>query len=208
MNDISQAFKKHYTSRVVEHGPNAAGVDWIQTETANVTYRYMIELFRDSPREAPIQLLDVGCGYGGLLAYAKEHGFTLDYTGIDIVPEMIEHGRHLHPDAKFILGDFTTMKHLGHYDYVTCNGILTLKLAASILDMHKYADSMIRKMFDACKIGMCFNVMTTRVNFQIEDSYYRSPVETLAFCLSELSNKVKIDHNHPRYQFTTYVYRE
>jgi hypothetical protein len=42
----------------------------------------------------------------------------------------------------------------------------------------------------------------------VDYAYYRSPVEILAFCLPELSNKCRIDHAYNRFEFTTYVYRD
>lgn len=83
-----------------------------------------------------------------------------------------------------------------------------MKLTASGLDMNKYAARLIRKMFNLAKVGIAFDIMTNQVNYMVEQSYYRSPVEILAFCLSELSTKVAIDHAYERYEFTTYVFRE
>lgn len=208
MQGISEAFSDHYAKKLEQHGPTAAGVDWNKEETANLTYHYALKLIRPEYVRNRIMVLDVGCGYGGLLSYAKQHGFDMDYTGIDIVPEMTKHGAILHPDAKFIAGDFLKVVDLGRFDYVVCNGAMTIKLKASVLDMHRYADAMSRKMYEAAQTGLSFNLITNRVNFQVENSYYRSPVETLAFCLSELSDRVIIDYDHPRYQFWTYVYRQ
>jgi SAM-dependent methyltransferase len=205
--EISKAFREHYAKKLEQYGPTAAGVDWIKEATAELTYFYALKLIRSDHPQTQIKVLDVGCGYGGLLTYAEQHGFDLDYTGIDIVPEMIEHGKKLHPQATFLVGDFLDLQDVGQYDYVICNGAMTIKLKASTLEMHHYVDAMLRKMFGAAKVGLSFNVMTNRVNFQVENSYYRSPVETLAFCLSELSENVVLDHDHPRYQFWTYVYR-
>jgi hypothetical protein len=50
--------------------------------------------------------------------------------------------------------------------------------------------------------------MSNRVNYMVDYAYYRSPVEILAFCLPELSNKCRIDHAYNRFEFTTYVYRD
>jgi SAM-dependent methyltransferase len=207
MHGISEAFREHYAKKLEKHGPTAAGVDWVKEAAAEMSYFYAMKLIRSADLKKKIKVLDVGCGYGGLLAYAKQNGFDLDYTGIDIVPEMIEHGRKLHPKATFLVGDFLELKDMGQYDYVICNGAMTIKLKASTLEMHHYVDAMLRKLFCAAKVGLSFNVMTNRVNFQAENSYYRSPVETLAFCFSELSENVVLDHDHPRYQFWTYVYR-
>ena len=50
-------------------------------------------------------VLDVGCGPGYWTAYLHEHG--LDVTGIDPVPEFIEHARAHHPGPGFELGSMS-----------------------------------------------------------------------------------------------------
>ena len=47
------------------------------------------------------RVLDVGCGPGYWTAYLHEHG--LDATGIDVVPQFIEHARAHHPGPHFEL---------------------------------------------------------------------------------------------------------
>ena len=53
-------------------------------------------------RTAPGQVVDVGCGPGYWTAYLHEQG--LQMTGIDPVPEFIEHARAHHPGPDFELG--------------------------------------------------------------------------------------------------------
>jgi ubiquinone/menaquinone biosynthesis C-methylase UbiE len=47
-------------------------------------------------------VLDVGCGPGHLTAHLRSLG--VDATGIDLVPEFIDHARATYPDARFELG--------------------------------------------------------------------------------------------------------
>lgn len=49
--------------------------------------------------------------------------------------------------------------------------------------------------------------MTTKVNYMVENQYYRNPVELFAYCLAEITNKVRIDHAYPLYEYTVYLYR-
>jgi SAM-dependent methyltransferase len=207
-SEISAAFRKHYGTTLAKHGPNAAGTDWRLEKYAAIAYDKMMAVLLDRDKGARPSLLDIGCGYGGLLSHAKKVGVTLDYSGIDIVPEMVQHGRSFHPDATFFVGDAQSFEFPRRYDYVVCNGLLSLKLDASILDMNVYAARLIRHMFSLASTGIAFNIMTNRVNFMEDHMYYRSPVEILAFCLSELSNKCRIDHAYNRYEFSTYVYRD
>jgi len=205
---ISAAFRRHYETTIAKHGPNVAGVDWRVEEYAEIAYVKMMAVLLDPHKGTRPSLLDIGCGYGGLLSHAKKVGVALDYSGIDIVPEMVQYARSFHPDGTFFVGDAQVFDFPRLYDYVVCNGLLSLKLEASILDMNIYAARLIRRMFSLASTGIAFNVMTNRVNFTVNHMYYRSPVEILAFCLSELSNKCRIDHAYNRYEFTTYVYRD
>lgn len=50
----------------------------------------------------PGAVLDVGCGPGHLTAHLRS--LDVDATGIDLVPEFIDHARAAHPDGRFELG--------------------------------------------------------------------------------------------------------
>ena len=50
----------------------------------------------------PGAVLDVGCGPGHLTAHLRSLG--VDATGIDLVPEFIDHARAAHPDGRYELG--------------------------------------------------------------------------------------------------------
>ena len=50
----------------------------------------------------PGAVLDVGCGPGHLTAHLSSLG--IDATGIDMVPEFLDHARTAHPDGRYVLG--------------------------------------------------------------------------------------------------------
>ena len=207
--EISGAFLRHYGEKIEAHGPTAKGLDWGAEGDVELRYDKMLEVIPRQDRGGRPSLLDVGCGYGGLLGHARAGGLDLDYTGIDQVEATIAHGRDLYRGARFLTGDVLAWEFGDEtFDYVVCSGILTLKLTASIQDMHKYFQALCRKMFALSRKGFAFNVMTNCVNFTADNLYYRSPVEVLAFCLSDFSNKVRLDQSYPLYEFTTYVYRD
>lgn len=157
--------------------------------------------------DAPYSLLDVGCGYGGLFDYFKAHQLPITYTGIDICEGMIDHAKAQHPEGTFICGSVQEMDAHQSFDYVVCNGILTQKLTVSGRDMDAYAQALIKTMYAHCRTGIAFNVMTTHVDYQEPNLYYRNPVELLAWCMTTLSPKVRLDHSYPMFEYTLYVYR-
>lgn len=218
MDPLTELFRQHHVKKFQEHGATAKGVDW--NDEGEMRFRYdkiLRVLDRDFDRPAgPPSLLDVGCGWGGLLGHCQEGGLAVDYTGIDVVEEMVAYARDHFPAGRFLVQDVFDMEGDGLYDYVVCNAILTQRLSATVIEMERFSNAMIRKMFALSRFGIAFNHMSTRVNFMVPNLYYRSPTELLAYCLSEISPKVRLDHGYSSlktgkgkfYDFTVYIYKD
>ncbi|MEM9110019.1 MAG: class I SAM-dependent methyltransferase [Planctomycetota bacterium] len=208
MDPITASLRDHYQRTFAEHGCSAAGVDWGTDESVRRRNHAMLQLVtNDLERPAKPSLLDVGCGYASLLDQANRTGVGLDYRGIDVVPAMTTAAAQRHPTASFRTLDVFDLVDDERYDYVVCNGILTQKLEASQLDMQEFAKRLIVSLFTHCSRGIAFNVMSSRVNFMADNLFYWSPVESLAYCISELSSSIGLDHHYLPYEYTVYVYR-
>lgn len=206
MHTISKSLEKHYTNKVKVHGANAKGVDWRDEETAYLRYQVMKNMLSSKHRK--FSLLDVGCGYGGFLGFLKKYNYCMDYTGIDISDLMIDYAKRAYKDSIFLNEDYLNHSCKFQYDYIICNGILTQKLDSSLLDMEAYLKLLIYKMFNDCKIGCCFNLMSSRVNYYSSHLFYRHPSEVITYCLSELTPYLKVDHSYGLYEFTVYLYKK
>lgn len=204
---VTGFLRDHYQSAFLTHGATTKGVDWGE-KTADLALRYdKMAAVISAGTPGPVSLLDVGCGYGGLRDHLISRNVAVEYTGIDVVPEMIASARNRHPDANFMLGDVLETNDLGEHDYVVCNGILTQKLDIPAAEMDAFASLLIRRMFSLCRIGIAFNVMTTKVNYFANNLYYRNPAELFAWCLTEFTRHIRIDHAYPLYEYTMYLYR-
>lgn len=209
MNEITRSLHDHYQSKFAEFGATVQGVDWgTKEENLHLRYDKMLEVIKSNDCENKPTFLDAGCGYAGLYDYAVKKGISLAYTGIDVVSSMITQARSQFPEARFECLDILEFKNGEKFDYVVCNGILTQKLSAGILEMEKYSRALIRKMFSLCKTGVAFNIMSSKVNFTVSNLFYKSPVELLSFCLDEITTRVMIDHAYGLYEYTVYLYRE
>jgi SAM-dependent methyltransferase len=210
IHEITKALADHYAVAFSTHGTTPKGVDWgANPQDHLLRLDRMLDVTRRGlPAGAKASLLDVGCGFGSLLDRSLERGLPLEYTGIDICEPMVEAARKRHPQARWLSGDILATPCIEHHDYVVCNGILTQKLGASIRDMDEFLKALVRQMFSLCRIGVAFNVMTSYVNFTAPNLYYRSPAELLAWCMSEISTKVVLDHAYPLFEYTLYLYRE
>jgi len=151
LSQISKQLGEHYDKKFEQFGANSQGVDWGEDERRlRLRYSKMLAIISKMepeliPEDLPAtdrvpSLLDVGCGYGGLLVYATEHKIPLVYTGIDMSAKMIAWAnKNLPEKGKFIAGDILNMKSSTQYDYVVCNGILTQKLDTPGVDMDDFA---------------------------------------------------------------------
>jgi len=208
--EISAALGAHYGRTFAEHGATGEGVDW-GPDPADHRLRLdrmlaVTEIGRQP--DAAQSLLDVGCGYGSLLDVIKERGLELSYTGIEICDAMLDSARARHPDAEWLGGDILQTTGERGYDYAVCNGVLTQKLAVSQRDMDAFLKAVVTRMFRMTRVGIAFNVMTTHVNFTAPNLYYRNPAELLAWCMSELTPRVRLDHAYPLFEYTLYLYHE
>ena len=218
MDDITRALKEHYARTFELYGATAKGVDWRDEEELTVRYDKMLAVMQKDFYILPLQpsILDVGCGWGGLLRRANELKLSLIYNGIDVVENMIDYGQKEFPDANFIHGDIFDLKGESNYDFVVCNAILTQKLSVTIPAMESYAKRLVCKMFEQCRHGISFNMMSTRVNFMVDNLYYQNPSELLTWILTEISPRVRLDHGYSSlvngqgkfYDFTVYIYKD
>ncbi|TKJ32030.1 methyltransferase type 11 [Blastococcus sp. CCUG 61487] len=69
-------------------------IEHVHTDDRELIERHLAPL--------PGPVLDLGCGPGQLTGYL--HSLGVEVTGIDPVPEFIEHARATHPGARFEVG--------------------------------------------------------------------------------------------------------
>lgn len=218
MDKITGLFAEHYARTFAAFGATPKGVDWNAEEDVRVRYAKMLDVMRKDflpPGGAP-SLLDVGCGWGGLYAYAKENGADVEYTGIELVQPMVDYAQQSFLEGKFICGDIFKTSFEHQFDFVVSSGILTLKVSATIPEMERFTKHLIHRMYSLCRHGIAFNMMSTRVNYMAPHLYYQNPAEMLSYCLSEVSPRVRLDHGYSSlgsglrrlYEFTVYVYKD
>lgn len=209
MSEITRNLKEHYAKKFQEFGATSEGVDWGPREKAALRYNAMLNVIPHSERKnlKGVSLLDIGSGYGGQLEFAIQNGLEdLDFTGIDVVKEMVDFGNEKFSQANFIEGDFLSMDINEQYDYVTCNGILTQKLSASYDEMKEYMDELVTKMFKVCRKGIAFNTMSTYVDYEMEGNFHNDPSELLRSMFKH-TRFVRLDHAYPLYEYTIYLYK-
>ena len=135
---------RHYDPRLKKYGETYKILDWESRETQFARFDVLIE----NVALEGSSLLDVGCGCGDLLSALGERGIPVDYSGVDILPGMIEKARSLHNSGGFFCGDIFASPPLlsERFDVVFVSGIFNLNLGnnAAFFDralpvLHGYA---------------------------------------------------------------------
>jgi 2-polyprenyl-3-methyl-5-hydroxy-6-metoxy-1,4-benzoquinol methylase len=217
MDKITSLLKDYHREVFLEHGATARGVDW--NDETEVLLRYdkmlkVIDMDFYGGAEIPT-ILDVGCGWGGMAKRARDTGAKVSIFGIDVVEEMIGYANKEFPEHCFKALDVFNIQEPEMCDFVVCNAILTQKHRISIPEMEQFTKRLIKKMFTLCRHGIAFNLMSTRVNYTVDNLYYQNPVEILSWLLTDVSPRVVLDHGYSSlvsgkgkyYDFTVYVYK-
>lgn len=197
----------HYEQCLERHGDNHLGVDWPKPEDAQTRYRVMLEIIRSSPGRK--SLLDFGCGAAHLYEFLRRMPREdVEYTGLDLSQKHVALCHRKFPEVSFVCGDVLAEGMvLPAYDYVVMNGVFTEKRSLSFDDMLAYFKALLRKVFQAAKVGVAFNVMSKQVDWEREDLFHL-PLDTLAgFLTRELSRNFIIRNDYGLYEYTTYLYR-
>jgi len=124
--DRKRAIQAHYEPRIKPDRPSYDVHDWSDPISQQTRFDILIQ-------EVPLagkSLLDVGCGLGDLLDYLRVCSLEVDYTGVDLLPQMIKTARRLHPAGRFLTADIFRRNPFGNakFDVVFCSGVFNLKL--------------------------------------------------------------------------------
>lgn len=145
-----------------------------------------------------ISLLDVGCGTADMLAYLHERRVVpVRYTGVDLLPGMVEKARVRFPDEQFAVGTLDVLEEGKTFDWVTAVGIfLTFGTEA-------YMQEMIWEMWKRCDEGIAFTCLQKPPDLlraeQGETAFAR---EVPLGILEKLTSRVILDASYAPHCYT------
>jgi SAM-dependent methyltransferase len=189
---------RYYTGRLASYGTGIQAVDWGSPASQELRFDVLCEV---GPLDGA-SLLDVGCGIGDLFAYLKRRHPTVAYTGVDLVPAMIDAARLRHPSGHWLVRDILADADADRFDYVVASGIFYLRRTAPL----DFLDHTVRRMFALCRRAAVFNTLSARAATHDPDEFHADPGEVLARCLA-ITPRVVLRHDYMSHDFTVYLYK-
>lgn len=194
---------QYYTERVTTYGPTARGVDWNSTESQVLRFEQLLKVCNV---DQSFSINDYGCGYGALLDYLTERGYSFEYRGFDVSKQMITEAikrRDGGSDSDF----FSDESLLTVADYTVASGIFNVKLRVSDDDWKAYLIDTLQRIARLSRRGFAFNVLTSYSDRDRmrPDLYYADPAFLFDYCKTHFSKFVSLLHDYPLYEFTIIV---
>ena len=189
----------HYRALVAAHGAAPAG-----TQMSAEGQRFRFEKLMEVADLAGSTVLDLGCGTGAFYPFLRGRFPDVRYTGLDILPEMIDVARRTHAGARFVCHDVLAAGALPEaYDFVLASVLFNNARP----DADDFMRAMLRAAFAATRRALAFNFISTHVNRVDAELAYHHPADVLRFCLDELGPRVALHHHYERCDVSVFCYR-
>lgn len=198
--DDKVLIRERYKDRLLQYGPGIKALASGTEERRAIRFGVLSEVGISEGAS----LLDVGCGFADYYAYLKDRGVNVRYTGIDIVPELIEAAREAHPHLDLQVRDLQEEPYPeSSFDYVVCSQVFNLHLGDG--KNENLVRDMLRLMYRTARQGVAADFLTSYVDFKQDQLHYYSPEEIFAYA-KQLTRRVALRHDYPLFEFCVYLY--
>lgn len=194
---------QRYEKRLQEFGYSPATLGWGVHGRQEVRFSVLAEFALRMPNSS---VLDVGCGFCDLYDFLGSRGWRGRYTGIDIVPGLLEVARQRHPDLEVRELDVTDdSAPADEYDFVISSGALNAALPSGGNAAH--IEVALRSMHRRSRYATCVDFLSSYVDFQKPGAYHTDPGWALA-AAKQLTRCVSLRHDYMPYEFSLFLFRD
>ncbi|MBL7996077.1 class I SAM-dependent methyltransferase [bacterium] len=146
-------------------------------------------------------VLDIGCGFADFYGYLQENGWTGQYLGVDINPNLLETARNQYPGVRLEVLDILNDPVGNNYDWVVESGIFNAKLEyEGNLD---YIEKMIKKMYEIAIKGVACDFMSSYTDYQHAEAFHADPADIIRIS-KNLGAKIIVRMDYLPYEYAVY----
>lgn len=197
---IKQSYLKSFT----KHGVSLKALQWANTSAAKIRY---LQLIDENIEFSGKDILDVGCGFGGILEIIKKKAQSFNYLGVDLVPQFIAEARKNNPKYIFKVMDYYGKPLKRKFDIILSSGTLNANTSSPM----KYRYSAIKTMWEHTSFVLAFNMAGYHPqpkNRKESRIFYADSMEVLKYCLALSPKVVFKQHYSPKnIDFTIIMFR-
>ena len=194
---------QRYESWFKQYGYSPRSLGWGEDGRQSVRFSVLAEYALNSPGSS---VLDVGCGFADLYDFLQHHGWQGSYTGIDIVPGLIDTARQRHPDLDIremdITGDCSSLE---RPDFAIASG--TMNTALTHTDNLAHIEAVLKTMVTLCRTAVCVDFMTTWVDYKKPGAWHTDPGWALKTA-KRLSRRVNWRGDYMPYEFSLFIFKD
>jgi trans-aconitate methyltransferase len=180
------------------------GNDWrsLGWQSRQTQYQRFAVLAQVGPLEHT-RVLDVGCGLGDLYEYLRAQRIPVDYTGYDLLPDMVERARQRYPQGRFEVRDVLQGLGTERFDYILSSGAFNVNFGDNI----RAVQQVLRQMVAQCERAVAINFLKWSAGASHDPIFqYYEPQDMLAFCQT-LCPCVQLREGYLPNDFTLYLYQ-
>jgi trans-aconitate methyltransferase len=196
--DEKNALIQLYEDRFAAMGYDMRTIGWKGREDQQLRFEILCDVGDLSGKS----VCDVGCGFGDLHDYLGRRFAGVRYTGIDLVPSLVEKARELRPGVDFRVRDILEDGLDERFDYFLLSGALNYRVAENMT----LTRDMLAAMFELADEGVAANFLTSYVNYEHPRNFHHTPEAVFAVARS-MTRWVTIRHDYALWEFTLFMYK-
>ncbi len=151
-------------------------------------------------------VLDIGCGFADLYAFLTSRGWHGRYTGLDIVPALLDEARRRYPGIELHERDGGAgLADLPPHDFVIASGVMNLALPGGGNEAH--IERFLAVMFEHAREAVAVDFMTNQVDFKHPDAWHTDPAWAFAVA-NRLTRRLVLRADYMPYEFALILYKD
>lgn len=200
MSDNFEKIKILYRNALSEHGDSPASLFWPKGRQEDRFRALLTPALGLDARS--LSLCDFGCGLAHMQVYIQKAGIDkFDYTGFEVVPEMVTNALSLGRNVKQIEFEGVLDK---KYDCVVSSGAFNMMFFENRLENQDYVLDRISMLLSHCRKYFSCDFMRPDVDFQQDGAWHQS-YDILFQHLSKFSRDIEVNMRILPYEYSVAV---